>query len=47
MFSVWADDNWLQKYSGATLKKDNEVAAEEGGADTGKRAGDEVQDKVL
>ncbi|XP_071837054.1 peptidyl-prolyl cis-trans isomerase E-like [Apostichopus japonicus] len=43
--AVWADDNWLQKYSGATLKKDNEVAAEEEKA-TEKRPAEETEDKT-
>lgn len=48
VWSVWSDDNWLQKYSGATLKKDNEVAAGEDAAETvtGKRPAEESEDKV-
>ena len=28
-FSVWADDNWLQKHAGETLEKEDEEAGEE------------------
>uniref|UniRef100_A0A182TM61 Peptidyl-prolyl cis-trans isomerase E n=1 Tax=Anopheles melas TaxID=34690 RepID=A0A182TM61_9DIPT len=38
---VWADDNWLQKHAGATLKNDGENGAEQA-TDTGT---DEVQPK--